>query len=105
MEGIDLNNKGLSWTDIYELSNSKLVGVDGSVSLVYSPVIDNIYIPQNSCGDDTGLYHVANSGLGGDDAFLFVDIINSFRLVPDHSVEVATERIFRLCDVRVLSKF
>ena len=59
MEKIDLMTKGLYYTDICGLSNSKLVGEDGSVSLVHSPVTDNIYIPQNSGGDNTGLYHVA----------------------------------------------
>ena len=102
MEKIDSINKGIYYTAICGLSNSKLVGEDCSVSLVRSPVTDNIYIPQNSGGDNSGLCHVANSGLGGNDDSLFVCIADRFRLVSSHLVEVATEIMFRLGVVHVL---
>ena len=70
MEEIDLINKGCSSTDIYGLSNSKLIGVDGSVSLVIFLVTDINYYLQNSRGDDTGLCHVVNYGIGGNDTSL-----------------------------------
>lgn len=52
MEEINLINDRLSCTDICGQSHSKLVNVDGSVSLVHSPVTDNVYIPQKSDGDN-----------------------------------------------------
>ena len=58
-----LMNKGIQCIDICGLSNYKLVGVDGSVSLAYSLVTDNIYVSQNYDGNDTGLCHVAKSGI------------------------------------------
>ena len=103
MEEIDLINKRFSCIDMCEWLNSKLVGVDGSVSSVYYPVTDNIYVPQHSGGNHTGLCHVANFGLGGNEVYLFVCIIDSFRLVSEHSAEVAIERTFKLGDGHISS--
>ena len=85
------------------MSNCKLVSVDGLVLSVHCPVTDNTYIPENTGSGDTRLYHVAYFDVGGSDTSLFRDILNSFRLESDHSVEEATARIFRLGDIHVFS--
>ena len=95
-EEIDLINNVFYSTDICGLSNSKLVDVSGSGSLVCSPIIDNNYFVQNCVGDDTVLCH------GDNNITSIVGSSNSFRIVSDDSVEVVTKRIFRIGDVHVL---
>ena len=87
---------------IYGFSNSNLIDVNGLVSSVCCPVIDNSCMSHNYVDDGTGLCHIANSGLGCNDACLFMGISGSFIIVSDYSVEVDTMRIFRLGDVYVL---
>ena len=103
MEGVDSINNGFSCSEICRLSNSGLVGVDSSVSSVCCPVTDNNYMDQNSGDDDTVLCYVANPGIDGNNASLFMGSSNSFKLVHNYSVEVVTKRIFRLGHVHLFS--
>ena len=103
MEEIDSINNRFSCSNICGLSNCEVVGVDSPVSSVCCPVTDNNYMAQNSGDDDTVLRHDANPGIGGNNASLFVGSSNSFKLVSNYSVEVATKRIFRLGHVHVFS--
>ena len=103
MEEIDLVDNNISCTYICRLSDSKLVGVDCSISSVCPLVTYNMSIPENTGGDGTRVYHVAEASVGCSNASLFGDISNSFRLESTHSIEEATDRLFRLDDIYVLS--
>ena len=98
-DSVHLVNNEISCTDVCGLSNSELVEVDCLCRLV----TDNNYLLQNGDGDDTELCPVANSDVGGSNVSLFGDITNNFSLESDHSVEEATEKMFRLGDMYVLS--
>ena len=93
-----VNNK-LSCTYVCGLSNSELVEVD----CLCRPVTDNDYLLQNGDGDDTELCPVLNSDVGGSNVSLFGDVTNNFSLESNNSVEEATEKMFRLGDMYVLS--
>ena len=103
MEEIDRINNDISCIDIFIVSKSKLVGVDCSISSVCPLVTYNMSIPENTGGDGTRVYHVAEASVGCSNASLFGDISNSFRLESTHSIEEATDRLFRLDDIYVLS--
>lgn len=85
------------------LSDSKLVSMGSLILSMYRSVADNISIPQNIGGNYTRFCHVGDSGVGCSDTSLFGDITNSFRLESDCSVDETTNRLFRLCNMHVLS--
>ena len=103
MGEIGLINSVIFCADMCKSLDSKRVGVDGLISYMYCSVADNIFISEDTTGDDTRFCRVANSGVGCSDTSLFGDISNSFILESDHPIEEANNIFFRLGDIHMLS--
>ena len=96
MDEVELINNDVSSTDMCRLSDSQLVGMDGSFSTVYRSVADDIFGLACVGGDYTSFSRVADSSVGCSDTSLLGDISHSLRLESNHSVEETANRVFRL---------
>ena len=77
MDEIQLINNDISSTYICRLSDSQLVGMDGSFSTVYRSVAGDIFGLACVGGDYTSFCRVADSSVGCSDISLLGDVSHS----------------------------
>ena len=77
MDEVELINNDIASTDMCRLSDSQLVGMDGSFSTVYRSVAGDIFGLACVGGDYTSFCRVADSSVGCSDISLLGDVSHS----------------------------